>query len=357
MIYADHDQSYRGLMKTLTSCYQFLHHHLFFVLLSMYALAMLAPGPGVSLREFTLPLTGLKMPSLLLSLLLFNAGFSVRSSELGIASSRMRLLITTLILNSLIPILFIAFIALTMSSWLNLEEGQVILVALAIVGAMPIAGASTTWAQQLGGNLSLSLGLVVCSTLLSPLLTPLVLKSAALWLEGSYKDDVLKLVGAGGANFLLFSVVIPSLAGMLLRKLLQKRNIEASSFVLKFLSVIALMVLNYSNASTSLPALLLNPDWIYLMVLALITTALCVLLFAMGFATSKIFKSDRDERASVMFGLGMNNNGTGLVLASLFLKGSPAVMLPIVMYNLVQQLVAGATQKLLLRSASAKRGL
>jgi BASS family bile acid:Na+ symporter len=41
-----------------------------------------------------------------------------------------------------------------------------------------------------------------------------------------------------------------------------------------------------------------------------------------------------------MFGLGMNNNGTGLVLVSMALADHPQVMLPIIFYNLVQHLVA-----------------
>jgi BASS family bile acid:Na+ symporter len=43
-----------------------------------------------------------------------------------------------------------------------------------------------------------------------------------------------------------------------------------------------------------------------------------------------------------MFGLGMNNNGTGLVLAAGALSAYPRVLLPIIFYNLVQHLVAGA---------------
>ena len=42
-----------------------------------------------------------------------------------------------------------------------------------------------------------------------------------------------------------------------------------------------------------------------------------------------------------MYGLGMNNNGTGLVLASMALADHPTVMLPIIFYNLVQQIAAG----------------
>jgi BASS family bile acid:Na+ symporter len=38
----------------------------------------------------------------------------------------------------------------------------------------------------------------------------------------------------------------------------------------------------------------------------------------------------------------MNNNGTGLVLASLALASYPRVMIPIIFYNIVQHLVAGA---------------
>ena len=42
-----------------------------------------------------------------------------------------------------------------------------------------------------------------------------------------------------------------------------------------------------------------------------------------------------------MFGLGMNNNGSGLVLASTTMADHPNVLLTIVAYNLVQQVVAG----------------
>ena len=48
-----------------------------------------------------------------------------------------------------------------------------------------------------------------------------------------------------------------------------------------------------------------------------------------------------------MFGLGMNNNGTGLVLASMALADHPQVLLPIIFYNLVQHLVAGMVDYLL----------
>jgi BASS family bile acid:Na+ symporter len=54
-----------------------------------------------------------------------------------------------------------------------------------------------------------------------------------------------------------------------------------------------------------------------------------------------------------MFGLGMNNNGTGLVLASLLLSEHPQVMLPIIAYNLVQHFVASLVDFSIFRNRSA----
>jgi len=51
--------------------------------------------------------------------------------------------------------------------------------------------------------------------------------------------------------------------------------------------------------------------------------------------------TDAPARASLMYGLGRNNNGTGLVLASMALADHPRVMLPIILYNLVRQVAAG----------------
>ena len=57
-----------------------------------------------------------------------------------------------------------------------------------------------------------------------------------------------------------------------------------------------------------------------------------------------------------MFGLGMNNNGTGLVMASLALADHPRVLLPIIVYNLVQHLVAGAADRIIRTREAVRAG-
>jgi hypothetical protein len=51
-----------------------------------------------------------------------------------------------------------------------------------------------------------------------------------------------------------------------------------------------------------------------------------------------------------MFGLGMNNNGAALVLAATALAHHPSVLVPIIMYNLMQHLFAGGVDIFITRT-------
>ncbi|WP_041350495.1 bile acid:sodium symporter [Nitrosococcus watsonii] len=93
------------------------------------------------------------------------------------------------------------------------------------------------------------------------------------------------------------------------------------------------------------PQAIAHPDPDFLAVMLAITLGLCGLAFASGWGLAQLLKTDRAQQISLIFGLGMNNNGTGLVLASLTLADHPRVMLPIILYNLVQHLVAGSVDR------------
>jgi BASS family bile acid:Na+ symporter len=87
-------------------------------------------------------------------------------------------------------------------------------------------------------------------------------------------------------------------------------------------------------------------DFDFLAVTLGITAGLCLTAFASGYGLSRVFKVDQAERISLMYGLGMSNNGTGLILASLALASYPRVMVPIIFYNLAQHLVAGTVHEI-----------
>jgi BASS family bile acid:Na+ symporter len=167
---------------------------------------------------------------------------------------------------------------------------------------------------------------------------------------GEYAVALAQLQGNGTGLVLLLCVLSPSLLGMGGRVVLGADRVATASPLLKLVNAVTLLVLNYANASVSLPQAVADPDWDFLAVTLAIVVGLCACAFGAGWQLARLLRADAAQRASLMFGLGMNNNGTGLVLASLALADHPRVLLPIICYNLVQHLVAGTVDWLLART-------
>lgn len=326
----------------------FLHRRLLWLLVGSYLLAGVAPDAGLRLRGVGLgevriagEATTVSLPSLLLGLLLFNAGLGVElRGGMGLLGSS-RILLLGLLANLAVPMLFILGVSLSLAVWHNPAEVQSILVGLALIASMPVAGSSTAWSQNADGDLAVSLGLVVVTTLCSPLTTPAVLHAVGWVAEGQFSECLHRLADGGASGFLLGFVVIPSLAGMAARSVVGGRAADRLKPALKVTNTLVLLTLCYANASVALPRTFADPDWDFLAVMLLIVTALCVSGFVAGSLIADWSRADSGRRVALMFGLGMTNNGTGLVLATTALSHLPDVMLPVIFYNLVQHLVAG----------------
>jgi len=324
--------------------------------IASYVVAALFPAVGISIRNADLGVAqiaqtkiNLTAPSTLLALLLFNAGLGTRVHGLQKLAHHPRLLALGVAANVAVPLFFILSVSFLMSLWHNPEEVQQILTGLALIAAMPIAGASTAWAQNANGNLALSLGLILLTTLLSPILTPVVLHAVGFVTVGDYSEDLHELASNGAGAFLGAWVILPSVLGLVAHAFLGEKRTASISPYVKLINSLILVILNYSNAALSLPGVVSNPDLDFLAAILLMVGSLCSAMFAAGYLISRIFRADRGSATSLMFGLGMNNNGAGLVLASLTLSDHPSVMLPIIIYNLLQHLAASVVDKVLSR--------
>lgn len=333
---------------------QFIHHHLLWFLIGAYVISALWPTAGLWIRNFSFGDVGIfreqlhvSLLLLLLATLMFNAGLGVKTSHLRSLAQKARALLAGLAANLVIPMAYIFLVTLVMRLWHNPEEAQHILVGLALVAAMPIAGASTAWAQNSNGNLALSLGLVLASTLLSPVLTPVALSVFGEMASEEYERVLHNLAEYGSAAFLGLWIVLPSMLGLGVRIIAPEAQLTALMPFIKLINSVVLLLLNYSNGSVSLPQAVADRDLDFLAVTLAITAGLCLTAFSSGYGLSRLFKVDDAERVSLMYGLGMNNNGTGLVLASLVLAAYPRVMVPIIFYNLVQHLVAGGVHEVM----------
>src|SRR5262249_1655454 len=153
--------------------------------------------------------TTVSLPMLMLAFLILNAGLGAQTGELKKLVRSPLPLLAGLSANVLGPIAYIFAIAQTLRLWHNPDEVQNILVGLALVASMPIAGSSTAWSQNANGNLTLSLGLVLLSTFLSPVTTPVALHSVGWLATGDYAEDLHELAAGGTGGFLVLSVLLP----------------------------------------------------------------------------------------------------------------------------------------------------
>lgn len=332
----------------------FIHKHFIWIIVSAYIVAAIFPELGLLMRHSELGSVDIlrtkisvSLPPAMLAFLLFNAGLGIRANELTDLKRKPSLLVAGAAGNLLVPLAFIVCVNVTMKLWQEPEEVQQILTGLALVASMPIAGASTAWAQNANGNLTLSLGLILLTTLASPILTPLVLHAGGFITTGHYSEDLHELASSGADLFLGVWVILPSLLGMLTHRILGERRSAAISPYLKLSNFIVLALLNYSNASLTLPGVIAQPDLDFVIVMLIIVILLCAVMFGAGYFLARLLRAGRAEMASMMFGLGMNNNGAGLVMASLAFSNHPSVMLPIIFYNLIQHFMAALVDKML----------
>ena len=340
----------------VASAADFVHHHFLLIIVASYLVAGFAPQFGVWLKNCSFGTASLGSQTLhvslslvLLNILLLNAGLGVDVRNLSSTRRRSFILATGIAANVLVPVAFICFLQQSLRRWHNPDEVQNILTGLAIVASMPIAGSSTAWSQNANGDMPLSLGLVLGSTFLSPLTTPVALHAVGFLTTGDYSEDLHELAATGTGLFLGLSVILPCVLGIGIRAVANDRRIQALKPTLKLANAVVLVTLIYANASVSLPDAIAKHDYDFLAITLLIVVALCGTAFATGWLLSKLFAVGPAESVSLMFGLGMNNNGTGLVLAAMTMADHPAVLLPIIIYNLIQHLVAGVVDRIVSR--------
>ncbi len=327
---------------------EFLHRHFLWLLVGAYLLAGAAPHAGGWLsglagtdRVFGYAVR-VSAPAAMLGALLFAAGFAVKGEHLRGAFRRPLALGVGLAASAAVPVLVLVAAAPLLALWHDPAEARDLLVGLAVVAAMPVAGSSAGWSRAADGDCALSLGLVLLSTLLSPLTTPLAFGAAEALAPGDAGGVLDRLAGAGGAAaFLAAWVILPMALGLATRWAVGAARADAAGPRAKVATSIVLLVLCYANASACLPGVIAAPDWDFLALVGVAAGATCGAAFAAGFAAARSVRADPARRAALVFGVGMANNGAGLALAAGALAGCPMALLPVVAVNLVQHLAAG----------------
>mgnify|MGYP003704546431 CR=1 FL=1 len=338
----------------LNIIYKFIHQNILLLVIASYLFAALLPEMGSWMRNYSMGdlkiinhQIHLSLSAVMLAILLFNAGLGIKLKDLSSIIEYKKPLVFGVIGNAFIPLIFLTMLSFLTHRFEHQESSNDILVGVAIVASMPIAGSSTAWAKTSGGNLVLSLGLVLLTTILSPILTPITLHSIGYQIHGAYSDELHNLAGGAVIPFLITWVVLPSILGIFIRVIISQTIYLVMDPYLNLMNIGMLLLIIYSNVSVFLPDLIAHPDLKFISIALIAATSLCFSMFFTGYQISRLFSLPRSETASLTYGLGMNNNGGSLVLASTGLNSHPRVMLPIMLYILLQHLSAAYTDRLI----------
>lgn len=312
-----------------------------------YAAAAVLPAPGLWLRRphqvRVAGLVGLPVgaPQLLLGLVLFSAGLQVPLSELALLLRRPVALLTGLALHVVAPLLIVPAVAFLLRRSPDQDGGSGMVAAMILIAAMPVAAGATVWTAKGDGDQSTAVGLVLASTLVSPLTVPLTMAALSPLLHGDYAGRLAVAARTAGHAFALTSVVLPCAAGLLCRIALPRRARDGLLGAVVPAALLGSLLLTYVNAGGVLGPFLRHPRPVLLAAALVVAATVCGLSFTLGGVTARVLRLDARAVASVTLACGMNNSSAGAVLITTTLPDRPQILLPVLAYGLLQKVAAG----------------
>ena len=328
-----------------------IHHNFLWLLVATYVLAALFPRPAQAIRGLSFGQSAgsdVTTPMLLLALLLFCAASVVEWSQLRDLLQKPGILLLGLLAVWIMPSLYVSLLSWVLPALVGDFLSAGMMVGLALVAAMPVANSSVAWTQNARGNVALGLGLIVITIVLSPVATPQILKFMGLMLSEQETRHCEALVTRFSGMFFIIWVIGPSAAGLVCNRLAGPQRIEQARSWIRLISALALLTLNYSNASLAVagePGIFGREGLQAILFAAVLAASISVLGMACAWVISRWLTLEKVSWISLIFGFSMKHTGLALVLAGEVLQEEPRAILMIIMATLLQHIVAGIADR------------
>lgn len=312
-----------------------------------YLAAMWIPGPGVWLRTATMgpadvPLSPVMM---LLSVLMFNAGLALNGAKLR---APMADVLRSLLMGMTCRILAMSvglLAGLVVVVWV--VPGGVaggIILGLLMMAVMPTAHSAVSWTQNAEGNVALCLMVVVLTTVLSPILSPFVVGMLGPVLPG-VGNSVEPVAAALGLASLGAWLVVPLWLGGVASLVFRSLGLSRFTSAPKVTNWICLLLLNYANASVSLPNLRVGSGNELVPFAVMAATIACVIGYLTGVGLAMLHTRHPGQRTALIYSAGMSNGGYALTVAAVAVPTLPLVSVVIIVQTLMQHVLAGIVDR------------
>lgn len=193
-------------------------------------------------------------------------------------------------------------------------------IGILLVGSCPGGVSSNIMSFLCRGDLAYSVGMTCTSTLLAPVMTPLLMQITA--------GEIIAVDTIGMFKGILIVTILPVSIGCLLNRLLSSRKIFAKiQGTMPGVGVIALACIVGGVISTIHQDLVTRGISLLLLTFAVV---LChnTLGYVLGFLTGRLCRFPKAKKRTLSIEVGMQNAGLATNLASAFFAAQPLAVLP-----------------------------
>ncbi|MCI8489413.1 MAG: bile acid:sodium symporter family protein [Lachnospiraceae bacterium] len=246
--------------------------------------------------------------TIFLGVAMFGMGLTIKASDFRIVFTRPKdLFIGCLLQYTVMPL---AAFALAKAFGLSAD----LALGVILVGCCPGGTASNVITYVAGGDVPLSVGMTIVSTILAPVCTPaLVYVLAGSWVEVSLLTMMMSVVKV---------VLIPVLLGILIYRLFPKQ-VDAVRDLLPLVSVIAIVMIISGIVGSNAEKILTCGALV--MIVVAIHNGIGLLL---GTGAAKLLKLDEKKVTAIGIEVGMQNSGLAISLATANFALNPLATLP-----------------------------
>ena len=288
-----------GLLLLLGKVSSFLSRYFAVIILLTSTFAFVRPEGFKWIPGYT---------ALFLGTAMFGMGLTIKKEDFKIVLSRPKEVFAGCVLQYTIMPLAAYLLAVVLNLDTDLALGVI------LVGCCPGGTASNVIAYIAKGDVPLSVGMTIASTLIAPLVTPfLVYILAGAWVEVSFWAMVMSVVKI---------VLLPVIAGIILNGMFREK-IEQLGAVLPLISIVAIVAIIDGIVAVSADKL---------MSCGLIVIALVVLHngigLGMGLFMAKVMKVNYAKETSIAIEVAMQNSGLAVALATVNFAANPLAGLP-----------------------------
>ena len=284
-------------MKTLEKISSFAGKYFALLVILIAVIAYLIPETFLPFRSYI---------TLLLGVVMFGMGLTLKAVDFKLILTNPK----PVLIGVAAQFIIMPLVAFAIAYMLQLPNE--LAAGLVLLGSVPGGTASNVMVYLAKGNVPLSITMTSFSTLLAPLMTPvLLLWLAGQWMPVNVMDMFMSIVQV---------IIVPIVLGLLIKKLLPT-VVEKSANIVPLISVLAIIIIvsavvagNVNNIASA---------GLLVFVGVFLHNGVGLLL---GYFTGKMMKLSRSDCRAISIEVGMQNSGLGVALATAHL--GPLAALP-----------------------------